>query len=327
VWVHQVSELATALADKGIWLDPFPLEVDEAADALRPFAGALATQSETTARAVAHEPFAAACDLSFRYPRSDRLALDNVNLQILTGEVTAIVGANGAGKSTLARHFVRILPPPPGRIFIRRTDLSRLTSAEAARSVGYVFQYPEHQFVGRSVLDDVTYGLRRADVPEAQALGVARALLEEFGLDAVAAAHPYSLSHGEQRRLSVAAMLALGQHCLFLDEPTFGQDRRNAYLLFDKLLRLAGDDRAAVAITHDMRLVAEIAERALVMSEGRVIFDGSPSELFSDSSLLEQARLRPPPITRVGHLLGLRKPVLRVGELVDLLAPAEVAAR
>ena len=122
---------------------------------------------------------------------------------------------------------------------------------------------------------------------------------------ALAAAHPYSLSYGEQRRLSVAAMLALGQHGLFLDEPTFGQDRRNAASLLDKLKALADSGRAIVAITHDMRLVAERASRSIVMLEGRLVFDGPPFDLFADAGLLRRAGLRPPPITEVGLRLGL----------------------
>ena len=259
--------------------------------------------------------------LSFRYPSAGRPTLADVSLTHESGELAAIVGANGAGKSTLARHMVRILRPPPGRVHLRGADLADLKTAEVARQIGYVFQYPEHQFVGRSVLDDVAFGMIRAGKPESEAHQTALALLDEFGLANVAQAHPFSLSHGEQRRLSVAAMLALGQHGLILDEPTFGQDRRNVHLLLAKLAALAGAGRAIVAITHDMRLVAERADRAIAMSEGRIIFDGLPVDLFSDAALLQQARLRPPPITVVGQRLGLMRPLLRICDVVDALRP------
>jgi energy-coupling factor transport system ATP-binding protein len=339
VWVPQVSELATSLANVGICLRPFPLTIDEGVVALQPHTSRLAAAMPATdplsgmdrdhhaalapalSRRERGSAFIEVTDLSFRYPGAAQATLKNVCLTLESGELAAIVGANGAGKTTLARHLVRILQPPRGRVFLRSADLAGLKAAEVAREVGYVFQYPEHQFVGRSVLDDVAFGLKRAGVREAEAMQTARILLDEFGLAAVAAAHPFSLSHGEQRRLSVAAMLALGQHGLLLDEPTFGQDRHNVHLLLARLAALAGAGRAIVAITHDMRLVAERADRAIAVSEGRIIFDGLPIDLFSDPAVLKQARLRPPPLTDVGQRLALMRPLLRVSDVVDALRP------
>jgi energy-coupling factor transport system ATP-binding protein len=331
VWVPQVSELATTLAAHDVRLDPFPLTVGEAVQALRPHAARLSSSSpsrpSSTPRNAAGKSFVEIDDLSFTFPRAPGQALKNVSLAFHSGELAAVVGANGAGKSTLARHVVRILQPPPGHVRLNGADLAKMTAAEIARTVGYVFQYPEHQFVGRSVLDDVAFGLRRAGQLEPEALRRARTMLDQFGLGALALAHPYSLSHGEQRRLSVAAMLVLGQRGLLLDEPTFGQDRCNADLLLDKLATLVTDGQAIVAITHDMRLVAERAERAVAMSDGEIIFDGRPAALFADEMLLRRAHLRPPPLVEVAQRLGLCSPWLRVSEVVDALGEREVLAR
>jgi energy-coupling factor transport system ATP-binding protein len=171
--------------------------------------------------------------------------------------------------------------------------------------VGYVFQYPEHQFVGRSAIEDVAFGLRRAGWTQEAAGERAHAMLEEFGLGVLAEAHPYTLSHGEQRRLSVAAMLVLGQQVLILDEPTFGQDRRNSDLLLDKLAELAQAGRCIVAITHDMRLVAERAQRVIAMADGMVIFDGSPRDLFANEPILHRARLKPPALWQLAQRLSI----------------------
>jgi energy-coupling factor transport system ATP-binding protein len=122
-------------------------------------------------------------------------------------------------------------------------------------------------------------------------------------------------------------MLVLGQRGLLLDEPTFGQDRRNADLLLDKLGALALDGHAIVTITHDMRLVAERAQRAIAMSDGQVIFDGPPAALFADKSLLRRAHLRPPPLFELGQRLGLPAPWLRVSEVVAALGDRELLAR
>jgi energy-coupling factor transport system ATP-binding protein len=326
VWVPQVSELATTLSNHGIQLDPFPVTVDEAVVALRPLARTLENGLQgSSPDATRGSNLVGARDLSFRYAPSKPRALDHVSADFHVGELAAIVGPNGAGKSTLARHLVHILQPPVGTVFLRQTDVRQLTAAYVSRAVGYVFQYPEHQFVGGTVIEDVAFGLRRSRLPESEVQRVARALLVEFGLERLAEAHPYSLSYGEQRRLSVAAMLAVGQQALFLDEPTFGQDRRNALSLLDKLVGLAEDGHAMVAITHDMRLIAERAHRAIVMLEGRVIFDGTPLDLFADSAVVSRAGLRPPPLAQVGQRLGLASPLLHVDDVVLALTRRAVA--
>jgi energy-coupling factor transporter ATP-binding protein EcfA2 len=341
VWVPQVSELATQLADGGLRLEPFPLTVEDAARALKPHIAQLVLPSSPrcaqlsspsvqesgvprgsySERSAAGATLIEVSDLTFTFPRAPRPALDNVSLTLNSGELTAIVGANGAGKTTLARHLVGILQPPPGTVYLGGHDLATIRPADVARQVGYVFQYPEHQFVGGSVQDDVGFGLRRAGLPEPEATRRAQAMLEEFGLGSLSQAHPFSLSHGEQRRLSIAAMLVLGQAGLFLDEPTFGQDRRNADQLLDRLVALATDGRAVVAITHDMRLVAERTKRVIAMSAGQVVFDGTPQTLFRDAALLRRARLRPPPITEVSQRLGLPMPWLCIRDAVEAVAP------
>jgi energy-coupling factor transporter ATP-binding protein EcfA2 len=329
IWIPQVSEVALALAARGLQVEPFPLTVQEAAQALRPHASRLTSRVIDTASAApphGHTVFDLR-GLTYTYPGAATPAVRDIALQLHDGELTAIVGENGAGKSTLARLVAGIIRPPNGTVRLRGTDLRTLRLPEIARQVGYVFQYPEHQFVGRSVLDDVAYGLRRAGVQEAQAREQARRTLEDFGLAELAPAHPFTLSGGEQRRLSVAAMLVLGQQALFLDEPTFGQDRRSAGQLLDKLSHLAEAGRCIVAITHDMRLVAERASRTVAMADGTIVFEGPPRALFSRSEVLTRARLRPPPVWQLGEALGLSEPPLRVEEFAPRLGRTEVATQ
>ncbi|MFN8523672.1 MAG: ABC transporter ATP-binding protein [Chloroflexota bacterium] len=301
VWIPQVTEMALAIeSEPPASVTGVPLTVDEAAllGTRQPELRAVVERATATARSArgASSTLIEVRDLSFRYPAAQSKTIQEVSLAIGAGELVAIVGANGAGKSTLARLMAGILPAPPGAIRLDRADLAALPRREAARQVGYVFQYPEHQFVGRTVLDDVAYGMRVAGVGEALARERARDMLADFGLTHLELAHPFTLSHGEQRRLSVAAMLVLGQRLLILDEPTFGQDRRNAHMLLDKLEALADGGKAVVMISHDMRAVAERARRALVMANGRVVFDGEPNELFADRALLRRASLRQPPV-------------------------------
>jgi energy-coupling factor transporter ATP-binding protein EcfA2 len=248
-------------------------------------------------------------NLTYQYPRAARPVLRDVTFEVRAGELIAIVGANGTGKSTLARLIAGIVQPPPGTIQVDGQDVALSPHAELAREVGYVFQYPEHQFVGQTVLDDVAYGPRRAGLPEPEVLDLASAILDDFGLLRLARAHPFTLSHGEQRRLSVASMLVLGQRLLLLDEPTFGQDQRNATMLLDKLEALAAGGRAIVVVSHDMRLVAERCQRVLVLVDGSLAFDGPPARLFADEALLTRAHLTPPPLWELSRRLGLPLPL------------------
>jgi energy-coupling factor transport system ATP-binding protein len=326
VWVPHVSELAVALRSREVTVEPFPLTVSEATQAV----SQIAPVQQPATLPVPHLPLARdgvfeVRGLTFGYARWEQV-LHDLTFDLNAGELTAIVGENGAGKSTLARLLSGVLKPPSATIRLHGTDLRSMRLPEIARQVGYVFQYPEHQFIGRTVVEDVAYGLRRAGVAEPQARERAMRMLEEFGLAALAEAHPYSLSHGEQRRLSVAAMLVLGQRALFLDEPTFGQDRRSADILLDKLDHLVQAGHCIVAITHDMRLVAERADRVLAMSDGAIIFDGSPRALFSAPEVLARARLRPPPLWQLGERLGLPRPPLRISEFVDRLPAAPIRA-
>jgi energy-coupling factor transport system ATP-binding protein len=368
VWTPQASELALRLESDGIELDPFPLTIPEAAQALRPYVELLNGNGEpltprrplpcagegepiSASRTIPScngrssspaplplsapergpggefvPPLLAVRGLSYSYPRRARPVLKDVHLNIEAGELVAIVGANGAGKSTLARLIAGIVPAPPGAIFVQGRDVADRPPRELGRDVGYVFQYPEHQFVGQTVADDVAYGPRRAGLSEADARARANAMLDDFGLLRLAAAHPFTLSHGEQRRLSVASMLVLGQRLLILDEPTFGQDQKNAAMLLDKLERLAADGRAIVVVTHDMRLVAERARRVLVLVDGSPAFDGPPAELFADRALVERAHLVEPPLWELSRRLGLAVPLRDPEDAASRLRDATAAA-
>jgi energy-coupling factor transport system ATP-binding protein len=326
VWVPQVSELATQLAHRGVDLQSFPLTVNEAAAVLRPHVAPV--RLVWGPNDLPESPADAAAlwtrSLTWTFPGSASPTLDHVSVALRAGEITAIAGANGAGKSTLARSLVRILQPPPGSVWLAGRDLLHFSLAEVSRRVGYVFQYPEHQFIGRTVLEDVAFGLRRTGTAGTDAEARARQMLARFGLERLAMASPYTLSHGEQRRLSVAALLVLGQELLLLDEPTFGQDRCNYQELLEELRSLAAEGRGIVAITHDMRLVAERADRAVVLAEGQVLFDGLPAALFADPALLARACLAVPPMLQLTARLGL-PPMARLDD-VALYFPTRARA-
>jgi len=188
-------------------------------------------------------------------------------------------------------------------------DATSGTVTRAGRSA-YVFQYPEHQFVGRTVIDDVRTTLRARGLAPDVVERRAAELLGRAGLRALGEANPFSLSHGQKRRLSVATALAADPDLLILDEPTFGQDERNNGLLLETLDALRADGRAVVAITHDLGLVADHATRVIALERGRLVFDGLPGALFAQDELMVRCSLVRPPVAEAFRIAAAARPDL-----------------
>lgn len=226
------------------------------------------------ARAAAHRAadgaLVVARDVAFRYPGSPTVALDGVDLEVRAGEAVALTGANGSGKSTLALLLAGLLRPDRGTVAgFDGSALARLPASALVRRVGTVFQDPEHQFVRGRADDELMVGPLRTGATRDEARARAAELLERLRLAPLAAANPFTLSGGEQRRLSVATALATDPPLLVLDEPTFGQDRVT-YAEVVSLLRSARDaGRGVVFATHDRALIRAIADRELRLEAGR----------------------------------------------------------
>ncbi len=298
VWIPQLRRLAALLGS-----DALPRDASEAADlivARWPMGATDATEAPEAAASVVR-----AGSLVYRYPGAERPAVVDVSLDVARGELVAIVGANGAGKSTLGLVLAGALEPSAGTV-------------ERDGRVSYVFQYPEHQFVSRSVDDELRVTLRARGLSADEVERAATGLLDRAGLRALARANPFTLSHGQKRRLSVATALAADPDVLILDEPTFGQDERNTELLLATLEDLRAEGRATVAITHDLALVADHATRVIALDGGRVAFDGSPAELFARDDLLARCSLRRPAIAEAFRLAHARR--LDVPSLIGLAA-------
>ncbi|MEM8531178.1 MAG: ATP-binding cassette domain-containing protein, partial [Chloroflexota bacterium] len=303
IWMPQVCLLAHHLRTLGFALEPFPVTLEEAETALQTIevSSTLEQVSNPQETITTSLPEATTVinvhSLSFNY--GQKRILDDVSLTIPQGDFLAIVGSNGAGKTTLAQHLVHILSPPAKTIFINNNDLTRIQAHDLMTQIGYVFQNPEHQFITNSVYDEIAYGLRTMGLGDDEVNTHTTTMLERFGLTRYAKANPFTLSHGEKRRLSVATMLAVGQEILILDEPTFGQDQRNATAMMELLQDLHGEGRTIIIISHDMGLVADYAQHVAVMSQGHLLFHGPTSLAFAQPDLLQQARLTLPPLARL----------------------------
>ena len=256
--------------------------------------------------------------LTLRRGRTE--VLHDVSLDIPRGSFTAVVGANGAGKTTLVQAIAGVVPPPRGTVRIDGLDVGRTDARTLAARIGFVFQNPEHQFIAHTVFDEIAHGLRQRQLPDDEVHARTMALLERFGLAEKAGAHPFLLSGGQKRRLSVGTALIAGAPVLALDEPTFGQDRARADELLGLLRELNAEGTTIIVVTHDMQLVTEYADRTVVLGDGRVLREGPTAEVYADTALIDSAGLRLPPLRRA--LAGLPgHPLLSgVARLADLPA-------
>lgn len=230
-------------------------------------------------------------------------ALDGVTVTFGRGEFAAILGSNGSGKTTLVKHLNGLLRPTGGTVLVDGESTSEATIAQLSRTVGFVFQNPDEQIFANSVLDEVVFGLRIQRFPREECLKRSLTALERVGLAPLKDRHPRALSRGQRQRLATASVLAMDTPLLVLDEPTTGQDYRARRQVMDLVSTLHREGKSIVIITHDMALVAEYAMRAVVMSRGRVIFDGPPMSVFADRQLMDQAHLAAPDTVRIAHYL------------------------
>ena len=314
-WFPQVSELALDLAaasHRALTLAEVPLSVDDAEALCGTWtfpAGASALADVTpTAESRESKPLLSIKGLNFGYDRPVPI-LKGVNLEISSNSMIALLGQNGSGKTTLARLLVGINPAPAGKVMFGGKDLSRLDAREIAAHIGYVFQNPDHQFVTDRVDDEVAYGLKVRDFSEEAVAERVDDVLNIVDLQRYRDRSPFSLSLGERRRLSVATMLVLEPRLLVLDEPTIGQDHERAQQLMGLMARLREPYGTTILmITHDVRLVAQWADRALVLRSGEIAFDGPPIDMFGNADLLRSAGLMAPPIHEVSRRVAARAP-------------------
>jgi energy-coupling factor transport system ATP-binding protein len=200
-----------------------------------------------------------------------------VDLQLVAGSTTCVVGPNGAGKTSLALALGGLVAPSAGTVTasgelaagLATPHPHRWRPRELVTRIGTVFQEPQHQFVATTVADELAVGPRRTGRSEAEVRARVDELLERLRLTELARANPFTLSGGEQRRLSVATVLATRPRVLVLDEPTFGQDARTWAELVDLLAGLVEAGSALVAVTHDERLVEALADSVLRLEAGR----------------------------------------------------------
>lgn len=310
VWLPRSTLLARRLRERGIAVDRLPLTPEELhatlaahgplpatvppsaeppapsrvdTDASRgdtdaPPAGPTARPAGVAASPGAADPIIHARGLSVSRGRTP--ILRDIDLDIAAGTLTAIVGPNGAGKTTLAQALAGVVPPPRRTVTVAGLDPATASPRELIGRVGFVFQNPEHQFIAATVFDELAHGLRLRGVPDDEVRRRVDEMLTRFGLAHKADVHPFLLSGGEKRRLSVGTALIARPDVVVLDEPTFGQDHARAQELLALLHDLRRGGTTVILVSHDMQLVAEHATHVVVVEEGKVRASGPTARVL-----------------------------------------------
>lgn len=231
----------------------------------------------------------------------EKKALDNVSIEIKDNEFIAIIGHTGSGKSTLIQHINALLKPSSGRIFINEVDLwdKSTKRSEKRKEVGLVFQYPEYQLFEETVEKDIAYGPNNLGLSENEVLQRVKRAMNTVGLEyeKYRELSPFELSGGQKRRVAIAGVVAMEPKILILDEPTAGLDPmgRDEILHQIKLLHHKYE-MTTIIVSHSMEDVAKIADRVIVISEGKCVLDGSCSDVFKEINILEKIGLAVPQV-------------------------------
>ena len=251
------------------------------------------------------EPLVVFENVHFAYGEGP-LILKDISLEIHPGDLVAILGPNAAGKSTLVKHAIGLLKPASGRVLVEGRDTRQVSVAQVARVLGYVFQSPTHMLFAPTVREELAFGPKN--------LGFAQDLTEKVVARSIATVNltgleeypPLGLSFGQQKRTTIAAVLAMQSKIMVMDEPTAGQDYANYTRFMNAFCRpaeggqsLAANFDATLFITHDLDLAVTYANRVLLISDGRVAADGRPEDVLKDFELLERCRVRPTSLLRL----------------------------
>ena len=228
----------------------------------------------------------------FRYSGDGPEVLKGLNFSVNAGDVIAVLGHNGSGKTTMVKHALGLLKPTEGRVLLEGQDTRKMTVAQAAHTVGYVFQSPSQMLFAPTVREELSFGPKNLGFPADAIVQNVDWAIETVNLRSEMDVPPLALSFGQQKRISIAAILAMRSRILMMDEPTAGQDYWNYQAFMDAILQMPGFD-AVIFITHDVDLAVIYANRILLVYSGEIVADGKPQEVLKDEKLLRSCRVLP----------------------------------
>jgi energy-coupling factor transport system ATP-binding protein len=246
-------------------------------------------------------------NVDFRYNDESPLILENVNFEIFHGDLIAVLGPNGAGKSTLVKHAIGLLKPTHGRVTLNGMDTRNMSVAQIARFLGYVFQSPTHMLFAPTVREELEFGPKNLDFQPDEIDKAVTESVATVNLKGFEEYPPLGLSFGQQKRTTIAAVLAMQSRIMILDEPTAGQDYSNYTRFMDAMCRPAEGSKSLVAanfaatlfITHDLDLAVTYANRIVLLGDRHIVADGKPEDVLKDFGLLQRYRVRPTSLLRM----------------------------
>lgn len=233
-------------------------------------------------------------------------ALKDVSLEIAEGSFTCIVGCTGSGKSTLVDQIGATVYPTNGRVLVDGMDTNNAPDRPAIRRlVGHVVQYPEYQLFAETVKEDLAFGPTNLgfSAEKIEASVTQSATMLGINLDRIGERSPFDLSGGQRRRVAIAGIVAMNPKYLILDEPMVGLDPEGRAGIRSWLRHLTEQGHTVIMVTHSMEDAAELSDRIVVLSQGRVLFTGTPREVFSNTEVLDTARLLQPEAMRFAQEL------------------------
>ena len=261
-------------------------------------------------------------NVGFQYVGADKIALKNISLSIHKGEIVAIVGHNGSGKSTLCKMLNALLVPAEGTVTVDSMDTrDEKNLLEIRRRVGMVFQNPDNQLVTTIVEEDVGFGPENLGVAPAEIRVRVDAALSEVEMSAYAEKASHALSGGQKQRIAIAGLLAMQPEVLVLDEATAMLDPRGREEVLSTVKKLNQERGMTVVMITQFMEEALGADRVFVLSEGRLVMEGTPKEVFNERAMLEESRLDAPAFVKLrDELLAAGLPISHESMTCDSLA-------
>jgi energy-coupling factor transport system ATP-binding protein len=263
-------------------------------------------------------------NVRFTYPNGVE-ALKDISVTIQDGEFVTIMGQNGAGKTTLVKHFNGLLKSTKGQVLVDGVDVKKVSVATLARTVGFVFQNPDHQLFSETVEEEISFALRNFGFKEDVTKNRVTWALNLLSLTQYRTTSPFMLSGGERKRVALASVLAWDPKILILDEPTIGQDYQQKEKLRQFILQMRTQKKTIIMVTHDVEFVAECNPRVLLMREGKITADGEANEILTNPEILSAASIVPPQIAQIFLELAPQFPELELPkDIIDVYKAREI---
>ncbi|MEM4093013.1 MAG: energy-coupling factor transporter ATPase [Conexivisphaerales archaeon] len=255
--------------------------------------------------------------VEFTYPDGTQ-ALEEVDLSINSGEFLALIGQNGSGKTTIAKLMAGILKPTKGKVIIDGNDVTGERIGKIASKVGYIFQNPDHQLFEQTINQEISYGPKNLGINPEEIARRVRTSMEITGIPPnYLEENPFVLSKGWRQKVAISSILAMDPNVIIVDEPTTGQDFPQAEAILEFLSRLNRAGHTIIVITHDMTFVAKFCRRAIVVSKGKIVQDGSVADVFNATDVLEATNIKPNDTVLIGKKLQQFGRFVSVNDLVN----------